>query len=114
MTVRINNNMGQFIKRIEDKAMIGMNEALIKGGSEAAGLTPLASSNLINSQFKQIEKTPYGIVGRIGYTAAYALPVHDPDHPQKFRRASAEKEFLKKGLERAEPVMRQKIKGALK
>lgn len=114
MSVRINNNMGQFIKRIEDKAHVGMAQALILGVSEAVALTPRDSGNLINSQFKQIEKTPTGIVGRVGYAASYALPVHDPSHPQKFRLPNAEKEFLKKGFERAEPNIRKALKGYLK
>jgi hypothetical protein len=52
--------------------------------------------------------------GRVGYTAEYAAAVHDPDNPQNFRRASAEKEFLRKGFERAEPNIRNVIAGAIK
>lgn len=54
------------------------------------------------------------LIGTVGYTADYAVPVHDPEVPQTFRRSTAEKEFLKKGMERAEPAMRQALKGALK
>lgn len=114
MSVRITNSLNQFVKRVEDKAIVGMNEALIKGASEAVGFTPRQSGNLINSQFKQVEKTPTGVVGRVGYTASYALPVHDPDHPQKFRLANAEKEFLKKGFERADPEIRAILRKNLK
>lgn len=114
MSVRINNNMGQFIKRIEDKAHVGMAQALILGASESAALTPIDSSTLINSQFRQVVREGGAIVGRVGYTASYASPVHDPEHPQNFRRASAEKEFLKKGFERAEPNIRKALKGYLK
>lgn len=114
MTVRITNNMGRFIERIDDKAQRGMTQALILGASEAAALTPIDTSTLINSQFRQVTKEGGAVVGRVGYTADYAMPVHDPDNPQTFRRASAEKEFLKKGFERAEPNIRKALKGALK
>jgi len=114
MTVRITNNMGRFIERIDDKAQRGMTQALILGASEAAALTPIDTSTLINSQFRQVTKEGGAVVGRVGYTADYALPVHDPANPQNFRRAAAEKEFLKNGFERAEPNIRKALKGALK
>lgn len=114
MTVRITNNLGRFIERIDDKAQRGMTQALILGASEAAALTPIDTSTLINSQFRQVVKEGGAVVGRVGYTADYALPVHDPANPQNFRRAAAEKEFLKKGFERAEPNIRKALKGALK
>ena len=50
----------------------------------------------------------------MGYTADYAVPVHDPDVKQTFRRATAEKEFLERGMRRAEPQIRQVLVGALK
>lgn len=114
MTARITNNLGRFIERIDDKAQRGMTQALILGASEAAALTPIDTSTLINSQFRQVVKEGGAVVGRVGYTADYALPVHDPANPQNFRRAAAEKEFLKKGFERAEPNIRRALKGALK
>lgn len=128
MTVRITNNMGQFIKRIEDKAQVGMAQALILGASEAAAFTPQKDSVLINSQFKQIEKTDRGIVGRVGYTANYALAVHEAEAKLKgkprpkengvakgnFWDPRGEPEFLKKGFERAEPNIRRALKGYLK
>lgn len=114
MSVRITNNLAQFVQRIDDKAQRGMTQALILGASEAAALTPIDSSTLINSQFRQVTKEGGAVVGRVGYTADYALPVHDTSNPQNFRRASAEKEFLKKGFERAEPNIRKALRGALK
>lgn len=114
MAGRFTNNLGKFIKRIDDKAQVGMAEALRKGVSEAAALTPITSSTLINSQYSQVAVEDGAVIGRVGYTADYALPVHDPSNPQTFRRASAEKEFLKKGFERAEPEIRAILIAALK
>jgi hypothetical protein len=111
---RIVNNLPQFITRTEQKAARGMTQALILGASEASVLTPIDTSTLLNSQYRQVEKRDGKIVGTVGYTADYALPVHDPDNPQNFRRASAEKEFLSKGFERAEPNIRAVLKGSIK
>jgi len=77
-------------------------------------MTPIDTSTLINSQYRVVEKTDGRIVGRVGYTAEYALAVHDPENKQRFRRATAEKEFLKNGFERAEPNIRAVISGAIK
>ena len=114
MNARITNKLPAYVKTVEGRAVKGMNEALMKGASEAAALTPIASSTLILSQIREVKVEAGRVVGRVGYTAAYALPVHDPDNPQNFRRAGAQKEFLKKGFERAEPNIRKALKGALK
>jgi outer membrane protein OmpA-like peptidoglycan-associated protein len=91
-----------------------MVQALVLGASEAASMTPIDSSNLINSQAKMIEQTPTAVIGRAGYTAEYAEVVHDPDVKQTFRRAGAVKEFLKKGFEQAEPNIRAVLTGVIK
>jgi hypothetical protein len=115
MATRIVNKLPQFVDGIQIKAARGITQALILGAAEASVLTPIDTSTLINSQYrKPIEKQGAKLIGSIGYTAAYALPVHDPDNPQNFRRATAIKEFLKLGFERAEPNIRAVITGAIK
>ena len=111
---RITNNLPRFTGQVQIKAARGMTQALILGASEASVLTPIDTSTLINSQFRNVQKDADKIVGTVGYTAAYAVPVHDPDNPQNFRRPSATKEFLKHGFERAEPNIRSVITGAIK
>lgn len=113
-SARVVNQMPQFIEAVQQRAAKGMTQALILGASEAAAMTPIDTSNLLNSQYREVGKEGARIVGVVGYTAEYALAVHDPDNPQNFRRASAEKEFLKKGFERAEPNIRAVLKGSLK
>jgi hypothetical protein len=103
-----------FIDKTQKRAASGVLKALILGGSEASVLTPIATGNLINSRYNKVESQGTKVVGTTGYTAEYALPVHDPDNHQQFRRASAEKEFLKKGFENAEPNIRAVIKGSIK
>lgn len=52
-------------------------EVLVTAAGFAANMTPIDTSNLINSQYRKI--TAYGnrVVAAIGYTAAYAAAVHD-------------------------------------
>jgi hypothetical protein len=114
MATRIVNRLPQFIGAVERKGARGMTAALVLGASEAAVLTPIDTSNLLNSQYRDVDKRGTQIIGTVGYTAEYAQPVHDPDNPQNFRRATAEKEFLTKGFERAEPAIRGVITGAIR
>lgn len=111
---RIVNNLPRFIGDRQRLAARGMTQALVLGASEASVLTPIDTSTLLNSQFRRVDKDGERIVGTVGYTADYALPVHDPKNPQNFRRASARKEFLKEGFERAEPNIRAVLKGAIR
>lgn len=106
--------MPAFIADVHKKAARGMTQALVLGASEAASMTPIDTSTLLNSQYKSVESTAGRIVGTAGYTAAYAQPVHDPDVKQNFRRSAAQKEFLRKGFEQAEPNIRAVLTGAIK
>lgn len=112
--VKVVNHLPEFVAKTQHRAARGMTQALIIGASEASVMTPIDTSTLLNSQFRKVEQDGQRIVGTVGYTADYALAVHDPDNPQTFRRASAEKEFLKKGFENAEPNIRAVIKGSIK
>lgn len=113
-TNRITNRLPQFIAERQALAARSMAQALILGASEAAAMTPIDTSVLINSQYRVVDKQGSKIVGRVGYTADYALAVHDPDNKQNFRRAGARKEFLKLGFEQAEPQIRAIVKAGLK
>ncbi|NNI43678.1 HK97 gp10 family phage protein [Pasteurella multocida] len=68
-------------------------------GIRSALYTPIDTSTLINSQFKEISVKDSVISGRVRYSAEYAVFVHDPKVKQKFRRATARKEFLKQAIE---------------
>jgi len=91
-----------------------LTEVLITAAGFAATMTPIDTSNLINSQYRKI--TAYGtrVVGAIGYTAAYAAAVHDAKGTLKgtntprstsdpsrgnFWDPDAEPEFLRKAFE---------------
>lgn len=111
---RVENRLPQFIGRKQRQAARGMTQALVLGASEASVLTPIDTSTLLNSQYRHVRSEGGRVVGTVGYTAEYAAAVHDPDNPQTFRRPSAEKEFLKHGMERAEPNIRAVLRGAIK
>ena len=108
------NRLPQFLSAVEQKAARGVTQALILGASEASVMTPVDTSTLLNSQFRNVTKDGSKIVGTVGYTAEYAKYVHDPNVKQKFRRSTAEKEFLRKGFEESEPNIRAVIAGAIK
>lgn len=112
---RVTNDLDKFITEREHAAARAVTQALILGGSEASVFTPIDTGTLLNSQFRHVTKDEAGkIVGTVGYTANYAVPVNDPDHKQTFRRPTAEKEFLKKGFEAAAENIDRVITGALK
>ena len=108
------NRLPQFLSAVEQKAARGVTQALILGASEASVMTPVDTSTLLNSQFRSVAKDGSKIVGTVGYTAEYAKYVHDPNIKQRFRRSTAQKEFLRKGFEEAEPNIRAVIAGAIK
>lgn len=74
-------------------------EILIIGEGYAVNLTPVDTSSLVNSRFRQITGTASGTRGVIGYTAAYAAAVHEGG-PKNWKKAAAEDKFLEKGFNR--------------
>ncbi|EOJ0060637.1 HK97 gp10 family phage protein [Cronobacter turicensis] len=96
------------------KAVRAIKSALIIGSSQASVYTPIGdTSTLINSQYQELDVNGTRLTGRVGYSANYAVYVHDPNVPQKFRRATARKEFLTKGFEdtreQIDRVMKQEL-----
>ncbi|ELW2864872.1 HK97 gp10 family phage protein [Salmonella enterica] len=93
-------NLNKLIGDIQGrKAARAIQSALLIGGAQAALYTPIDTSTLINSQYRDISVNGTLITGRVGYSASYAIYVHDPNIPQNFRRSTAQKEFLTKGFD---------------
>lgn len=92
------------------KAARAIQSALIIGSSQASLYTPIDTNTLINSQFRELNVNGTRITGRVGYSANYAAFVHDPNIPQTFRRATAQKEFLTKGFEDTRDIIDRTIK----
>jgi hypothetical protein len=66
--------MGEISGPMAEKAL---TEVMIVAGGYAATMTPIDTSNLINSQFRKISKSGTKVSAMLGYTAAYAAAVHD-------------------------------------
>ncbi|EKN3563103.1 HK97 gp10 family phage protein [Yersinia enterocolitica] len=96
------------------KAVRAITKALIIGSSQAALYTPIDTSTLINSQFRDINVNGTRLTGRVGYSANYAMYVHDPNVKQTFRRATAEKEFLTKGFADSKQAIEKAIMEEMK
>lgn len=93
-------NLDRLINDVQGRKVVrAIQSALIIGSSQAALYTPIDTSTLLNSQFRELDVNGTKVTGRVGYSASYALYVHDPNIPQNFRRATAQKEFLTKGFE---------------
>ncbi len=103
---QVSRNVNRAIDNIHDRRVVrALTSAMIVGASQAAIYTPIDTSYLLNSQFRELSVNGTRYAGRVGYTAEYAAYVHDPAYPQKFRRATAEKEFLTKGFEDSRDVI---------
>ncbi|MEN4889207.1 HK97 gp10 family phage protein [Erwinia billingiae] len=104
-------NLNALIGDIQGRKVVrALQSALIIGSSQAALYTPIDTSTLINSQYRELEVSGTRITGRVGYSANYAVFVHDPNVPQTFRRATAQKEFLTKGFEDTRDLIDRTIK----
>ncbi|SUB51635.1 HK97 gp10 family phage protein [Pasteurella testudinis] len=95
------------------RSVRAITRAITIGAIKAAEYTPIDTSTLINSQYKQVSNRGTLVVGHVGYSAEYAMAVHDPRIKQTFRRATAKKEFLKKGFEDTKDEMQAAIKEEL-
>ncbi|HDL7646043.1 TPA: HK97 gp10 family phage protein [Yersinia enterocolitica] len=108
-------NLDRLIGDIQGrKAVRAITKALIIGASQAALHTPIDTSTLINSQFRDINVNGTRLTGRVGYSANYAMYVHDPNVKQTFRRATAEKEFLTKGFADSKQTIEKAIMEEMK
>lgn len=110
---RARKSLSRLVEQIKGPmAERAVTEALIIGGGAAATMTPVDTSNLINSQFRIVKRVTGGVHGQMGYTAEYAAAVHDapgtlrgqlrdPSDPGRGRYwdPSGEPEFLTKGFE---------------
>lgn len=102
-----------------------VTEILIIGAGYASVSTPVATSLLINSQYRQVSSDGSGVHGRVGYTAAYAAAVENakgtllgtntPRSPATLGKVwdpGAKPHFLRDGFESAEA--RSDIEAAVK
>ncbi|MCF1756309.1 hypothetical protein L0G78_14730 [Pseudomonas aeruginosa] len=117
---RVRRNLRVAVENIaEGRSERAIYEILSQGAAMAQTMTPIDTSNLINSQTApQISNGTAGVEGRIGYTAAYAAAVHDApgtlagqprdeNDPSRgdYWAPNAEPEFLTKGFDQIIPAI---------
>lgn len=108
-------NLSKLIGDIQGrKAVRAIYKALYIGGAQASLYTPIDTSTLINSQFRDVNLSGKMLTGRVGYSANYAVYVHDPSVKQNFRRSTARKEFLKLGFEESRSQIDKAIADEMK
>lgn len=112
--VRITNRLPAFGAEVERKATRAVTKVVITGAAHASVFTPIDTSTLLNSQYRRVFNSGQAIRGVVGYSASYAMPVHDPDVVQAFRRATAQKEFLRKGFEDIADRLRSIVRDEMK
>lgn len=89
---RVERNIDRILNDIQGRKIIrALQSAMILGAARAALYTPIDTSALLNSQFREIVTAGAVITGRVGYSTNYAVYVHDPANPQIFRRSTAKK-----------------------
>lgn len=71
-------NLNDLINDVKGhKAVRAIQSALILGSARAAYYTPIDTSTLINSQFREMDFSGVLITGLVGYSANYAAYVHE-------------------------------------
>lgn len=71
------DNLNRIIDDIQGRRVVrGIQSALLIGGAQAAIYTPVDTSTLLNSQFREVMVNGTRITGRVGYSANYAAFVH--------------------------------------
>lgn len=92
--------------------------------TESATITPIETSTLINSQFDTIEVSGTRVTGKVGYSANYALYVHNASgklsgRPRRSGKGvywgpHAEPKFLTKAAEKTKDLVDKAIKAEMK
>lgn len=107
-------NLDALIADVQGRKVVrAIQSAMLIGSTQATLYTPIDTSTLLNSQFRELNANGTRVTGRVGYSANYAVYVHDPAVQQTFRRVTARKEFLTKGFEdsreQIDAAMRQEL-----
>lgn len=123
---KVKRNFRVAVEDIADrKTYNAIYSILSQGGAMAATMTPIDTSNLINSQYApQISVGGGKASGNIGYTAPYAYFVHEmtgklAGEPRSngngtYWSPNAEPKFLEKGFEQIESSIPALLKAAYK
>ena len=107
-----------------EKAVRAIKSATYIIRTESATLTPIDTSTLINSQFDTVEVSGTRVTGKVGYSAKYALYVHNASGKLAGKPRSngngtywspgAEPQFLTKAAQRTKDLVDSVIKKEMK
>lgn len=106
------------------KAVRAIKSAMFIIGEESALMTPMDTGTLVNSQFQETMINGTRITGRLGYSANYAVYVHNasgimkglprPNNRGNYWDPSGEPKFLTKAAERTrrqvDDIIRKEMK----
>lgn len=82
------------IKDVKGRKIVrGIRASLMLIGTEAAVITPIDTSNLINSQYQDVNLIGAKVVGTIGYSAEYSAYVHNASGKLKGKPRSSVASF---------------------
>lgn len=110
----LNARFQDAMRRIDSMSERTVTEIMITVQAYASTMTPVMTSNLINSQYREVRVTANGFEGEFGYGAKYAAYVHNKPGTllgaRKLRRPSqprwgyvwepsGEPEFLSKAVD---------------
>ena len=105
----VNRNLDGISNKIDNMVGRGIYVAATIGAGHAKTLTPVDTSNLINSQYISVNPYGNGWRGEVSYTANYAAAVHvkpgtlkgrpRPKNRGLYWSPSGEPHFLTKGFE---------------
>ena len=88
------------ITNIKGRTLVGMKKAVFIVRNKAADYTPVArihGGNLLASQYSDTWMEESGPVGEIGYTADYAMWVHEID--KNYTKPGSSWKYLERALE---------------
>lgn len=112
---RVRRNVERFVERTSGNVTRrAVYTILSQGGAISDTLTPIDTSNLVNSRYNPRVDVQVGkVVGTVGYTAAYAGAVHEapgtlkglprPRNRGNYWDPNAQPGFLREGFERLKP-----------
>lgn len=106
------------------RAVRAIKSAMFIIGAESALMTPMDTGTLVNSQFQETMINGTRITGRIGYSANYAVYVHNasgimkglprPNNRGNYWDPSGEPKFLTKAAERTRRQVDDTIRKEMK
>ena len=108
---KVKQNLAAIVGEIQaTKSVRAMRRITSEIAILAAKYTPVDTSTLINSQYTSISSSGTRITGTVGYSAKYAVYVHDPNIKQNFTKPTAKKEFLTSALAESKDTINAIIK----